>query len=84
MGLSTNALLEVFEVFETKDLAAAHEVHDLASGAIDGVHADEVGFFIDADRIEAVIDIGLHGGRGCSRGCRVASPRHGRGWWRYR
>ena len=59
--LGANALLEVFEIFETEDLTAAHEVDDLASGAIDGVHTDEVGFFINSDRIETVVYIGLHG-----------------------
>ena len=58
--LAADALLEVFEVFEVEDLAAAHEVEDLAGGAVDGVHADEVGFFVDADGVEAVVDVGLH------------------------
>ncbi len=53
--------LEAFDVFEAEDLAAAHEVDDIAGGAVDGVHADEVGFAVDADAVEAVVDVGLHG-----------------------
>ena len=61
MRFGADALLEVCEVFEAEDLAAAHEVDDLAGGAVDGVHADEVGLFVDADGVEAVVDVGLHG-----------------------
>jgi hypothetical protein len=47
--------LEPFDVIETEDLAAAHEVNDIAGGAVDGVHADEMAFAVDADGVEAVV-----------------------------
>ena len=62
-----DGLLEVLEVFEAEDLAAAHEVDDLAGGAVDGVHADEVGLFVEANGVEAVVDVGLHGVEGVGR-----------------
>src|SRR5271168_4857630 len=62
--LAANALLKVLNVFETEDLTAAHEVDDLAGGAVDGVHADEVGLFVEADAVEAVVDVWLHGVEG--------------------
>jgi hypothetical protein len=64
VGLLLDALLEVLKIFEVEDLAAAHEVDDLAGGAIDGVHADEVGVFVDADGVEAVVVDWLHGVEG--------------------
>ena len=56
----TDALLEVFQVFKAEDLTAAHEVDDLTGGAIDRVHANEVGFSVDADGVETVVDVRLH------------------------
>jgi hypothetical protein len=58
--LAPNALLETFKVLEAENLTTAHEVDDLAGGAIDGVHADEVSFLVDADGVEAVVNVGLH------------------------
>ena len=52
--------LESLDVFETEDLASAHEVDDIAGGAVDGVHADEMAFAIDAYRVEAVVVYGSH------------------------
>jgi len=52
--------LKALDVFETKDLAAAHEVDDIAGGAVDGVHADEVAFAVDADGVEAIVVDGDH------------------------
>ena len=62
--MGADALFEVCEIGEAEDLAATHEVDDLASGAVDGVHADEVGFFVDADGIEAVVGDWSHGVEG--------------------
>ena len=52
--------LEALDVVETEDLAAAHEVDDIAGGAVDGVHADEMVFAVDADGVEAVVVYGSH------------------------
>jgi len=54
------AVLKTFNVFEAEDLTAAHEVDDLAGGAVDRVHANEVGLFVDTDAVEAVIVGGFH------------------------
>jgi len=52
--------LEGFDVVEAKDLAAAEEVDYFTCGAVDGVHADEVSFFVDADAVEPVVGVGMH------------------------
>ena len=52
--------LEPFDVVETEDLAAAHEVDDISGGSVDGVHADEMAFAVDADGVEAVVVYGFH------------------------
>src|SRR5260370_37519124 len=52
--------LEALDVVETEDLAAAHEIDDVAGGAVDGVHADEEALAVDADRVEAVVVYGDH------------------------
>jgi hypothetical protein len=60
VGLLLCFRLEAFDVFEAEDLAAAHEVDDVAGGAVDGVHANEVAFSVDADGVEAVVVDGFH------------------------
>src|SRR5712691_2669562 len=60
VGLLFHFSLEALDVVETEDLAAAHEVDDIAGGAVDRVHADEVAFAVDADGVEAVVIYGLH------------------------
>jgi hypothetical protein len=52
--------LEGLDVVEAKDLTAAEEVDYLACSAVDGIHTDEVGFFVDADAVEAVVGVGMH------------------------
>src|SRR5260370_77801 len=60
VGLLFHFGLEALDVVETEDLAAAHEIDDVAGGAVDGVHADEVALAVDADRVEAVVVYGDH------------------------
>ncbi len=61
MSAGADVLLEALEVFEAEDDAAAHEIDDLAGGAVDGVHADEMAAAVDTDGVEAVVLIGDHG-----------------------
>src|SRR6266700_5294301 len=60
VGLLFHFGLKALDVVETEDLAAAHEVDDIAGGAVDGVHADEMALAVDADRVEAVVVDGDH------------------------
>src|ERR1700735_1901121 len=60
VGLGADADLEGAEVVAVEDLAGAHEGRGLAGGAVDGVHAEEVGLFVDADGVEAVVGVGRH------------------------
>ena len=46
---AADAPFEVLKVIEMEDLAAAHEIDDLASSTVDGVHPDEMSLFVDAD-----------------------------------
>src|SRR5215469_17686905 len=55
VGLFFCLRLKPLDVFETENLAAAHEIDDIAGGAIDGVHADEVTFSVNTDRVESVV-----------------------------
>src|SRR5882757_4869247 len=64
VGLLFHFGLKALDVVETEDLAAAHEVDDVAGGAVDGVHADEMALAVDADRVEAVVVYGDHGVQG--------------------
>ena len=58
---AAEAPFEVLKVLEMEDLATAHEIDDLASSPVDRVHPDEMSFLVDADRVEAIVDVGLHG-----------------------
>src|SRR5258707_14647902 len=73
VGLLFHFSLKALDVVETEDLAATHEVDDVAGGAVDGVHADEVALAVDADRVEAVVVDGVHEVQGVVGGAEGAA-----------
>src|SRR5882724_4447807 len=60
VGLLFHFSLKALDVVETEDLAATHEVDDIAGGTVDGVYADEVALAVNADGVEAVVVYGFH------------------------